>query len=178
MYVRFAVEATMVRRTPTVLVVAEEELSRERYREALEDAEYDVVATGVADEVFATAKRASVAVVSGRVGSRSHRTVLATLAERAPSCALVSLGGEPAATGPHDAHLAAPVCPDDLRATVDHLATRAAYFERLDAFVAAARRATTADGGRLRRLRDETRQLQGSFDATDFEAAFRLVDAT
>ncbi|MFD1644829.1 hypothetical protein [Haloarchaeobius litoreus] len=167
----------MSRRSPTVLVAAEEELTRERYRAALEGGPYDVVATGVPDEVLATAKQASVAAVAGRVGSRSRRALLGTLTERAPGCALVSLGGERPPTGPHDAHLEAPVCPTDLLATVDHLATRAVYFERLDAFVAAARRATTTDHSRLSRLRDETRKLQGTFDTTDFEAAFRLVDA-
>jgi hypothetical protein len=167
----------MSRRTPTVLVVAEAELSRERYRSALESGQYDVVATGVPDEVLATAKQASVAAVAGRVGNWSHRTLLETLTDRAPGCALVSLGREHPPAGPHDAHLEAPVAADDLLATVDHLATRAAYFERLDAFVAAARRAAGTDPGRLDRLRDETRQLQRSFDATDFEAAFRLVDA-
>ncbi|MFC4407065.1 hypothetical protein [Haloarchaeobius iranensis] len=167
----------MSRRTPTVLVVAEEELTRERYRSALENSQYDVVATGVPDEVLATAKRASVAAVAGPVGNWAQRTLLQTLTERAPGCALVSLGREHPPTGPHDAHLEAPVAPDDLRATVEHLATRAAYFEQLDAFVAAARRAAGTDPGRLRRLRDEARQLQGSFDSTDFEAAFRLVDA-
>ncbi|WP_256298851.1 hypothetical protein [Haloarchaeobius salinus] len=168
----------MSRRSPTVLVAAEEELTRERYRAALDGGPYDVVATGVLDEVLATAKRASVAAVAGRVRSRSHRALLETLTERAPGCALVSLGGERPPTAPHDAHLGAPVAPDDLRATVDHLATRAVYFERLDAFVAAARRATTTDHSRLAQLRDETRTLQGSFDTTDFEAAFRLVDVS
>ncbi|WP_440991070.1 hypothetical protein [Haloarchaeobius baliensis] len=166
----------MPRRSPTVLVVAEDELTRQRYRSALEDSRYDVVATGVPDEVLATAKQASVAAVAGPVGPRTRRSLLRTLSERAPGCALVSLGSERPPTGPHDAHLEAPVCPDDLLATVDHLATRAVYFERLDALVAAARRATATDPGRLTRLRDETRQLQGSFDSTDFEAAFRLVD--
>lgn len=177
MYVGAGVEATMSRRNPTVLVVAEEELTRERHRAVLADAPYDVVATGVPDEVLATAKQASVACVAGPLDSRSRAAMLETLAERAPGCALVSLGGEHPPAGPHDAHLEAPVRPADLRDTVDHLATRAVYFERLDAFVAAARRATTTDGRRLSRLRDETRQLQGAFDTTDFEAAFRLVDA-
>lgn len=176
MYVHHGVEATMSGRNPTVLVVSEEELTRERYRAALDAGPYDVVATGIADEVLATAKQASVTVVTGPLNGRSRRAVLETLAERAPGCALVSLGSEHPPTGPHDAHLAAPVAPEDLLATVDHLATRAVYFERLDAFVAAARRAATTDHRRLDRLRDETRQLQGTFDTTDFEAAFRLVD--
>lgn len=160
-----------------VLVVAEEELTRERYRSALESSQYDVVATGVLDEVLATAKQASVAAVAGPVENWSQRRLLRTLTERAPGCALVSLGREQPPAGPHDAHLEAPVAPHDFCATVTHLATRAAYFEQLDAFVAAARRTAGTDPGRLRQLRDETRRLQGSFDPTDFEAAFRLFDA-
>lgn len=176
MYVRIGVEVTMERRTPTVLLVAEEGLTRERYRAALAATQYDVVATSVPDEVVAMAKRASVAAVAGGVGTRSHRRVLRTLSTRAPDCALVSLGSD-APEELTDATLDAPVRPDEFVAAVERLATRAVYLERLDAFVAAARRTTTTDRGRLRRLRDETRQLQRSFDASDFEAAFRLLDA-
>ncbi|WP_439025918.1 hypothetical protein [Haloarchaeobius sp. DT45] len=166
----------MVEPTPTVLVVADDELTRQRCSTWLEDEAYDVIATGVLDEALATAKQAAVVLVAGGVGPTTHDELVSTLARHARECGIVSLASSASHDLPCDERLASPVRKRELHEAVGRLVTRATYVDRLDALVAAARRATSGNRGRLTRLSSETRDLQDRFEPADYEAMFRTID--
>ncbi|WP_267642985.1 response regulator [Haloarchaeobius amylolyticus] len=165
----------MVERTPMVLVVADDELIRQRCSAWLEDGDYDVVATGILDEALATAKRAAVVLVAGGVGRATHDELVRMVGRHGRECAVVSLASSASYDLPYDARLSSPVREAELRQVVERLVTRATYVDRLDALLAAARRAT-GNHGRLSRLRSETRDLQDGFEPADYEAVFRTID--
>ncbi|WP_435335559.1 hypothetical protein [Haloarchaeobius sp. TZWWS8] len=168
----------MTERQPTVLVVAADELTRRRYVDWLDGADHRVVGTGVRDEALAMAKRAAVVLVDGPLGGTSHATMVRALDRQGRAGAVVSVGSAGSPGLDCDAVLESPVAPEDLARVVDRLVSRATYVDRLDALLAAARRATgtTAEpGSRTAELQSETRSLQREFEAGDFEAMFRAI---
>ncbi|WP_435317877.1 hypothetical protein [Haloarchaeobius sp. TZWSO28] len=166
----------MVERPPTVLVVADDELTRQRCSTWLESGTYDIIATGILDEAVATAKQAAVVLVAGGVGRASHDDLVRTISRHTRECAIVSLASSASHDLPCDERLSSPVQRQELRESVERLVTRATYVDRLDALLAAARRATSSNHGRLARLSSETRDLQDAFEPADYEAMFRTID--